>query len=241
MTEFENEDLVEALRRSAQELTDRRGIRDLEEVLARIVTAAVETVPGVTQGSVSMAEYGRVDTRHPTSEAIRRLDEAQSELNEGPCLSALADPPPRGIVVAQDFAGADAQRWPRFASRAVKAGYHGLLSTQISANGGPRAALNLYASEADVFDDHSRTLAGLFGMQAAMLLYGTDTAVHLQRAVNSRDLIGQAKGILMERFSLDDQRAFEMLLKSSQDTNIKITNVARWLTTEVGNRSGGSS
>jgi len=69
-----------------------------------------------------------------------------------------------------------------------------------------------------------------------MLLYGADTAVHLQKAIDSRDLIGQAKGILMERFSLDDEAAFQMLVKSSQDTNMKLTEVARWLTSEVGKR-----
>ena len=69
-----------------------------------------------------------------------------------------------------------------------------------------------------------------------MLLYGSHQAIHLQRAVDSRDLIGQAKGILMERFSLDDEGAFEMLVKSSQDTNLKVTEVARWLTSDVGNR-----
>ena len=62
-----------------------------------------------------------------------------------------------------------------------------------------------------------------------MLLYGADTAANLQRAVDSRDQIGQAKGILMERFSLDDEAAFQMLVKSSQETNMKLTDVARWL------------
>ena len=119
----------------------------------------------------------------------------------------------------------------------VEAGYRALMSTQLSANGGPRAALNLYSATADAFDEDARTLAGLFGIQAAMLLYGADTAANLQRAVDSRDQIGQAKGILMERFSLDDEAAFQMLVKSSQETNMKLTDVARWLTSETGKRS----
>jgi hypothetical protein len=80
---------------------------------------------------------------------IRKLDETQSELHEGPCIEAIEDPPESGVVVAQDFAGADAERWPRFAPRAVDAGYRALLSTQLSTHGGPRAAL------------YSRTMAGL--------------------------------------------------------------------------------
>jgi hypothetical protein len=225
------------MRAAARGLSDKRGIRDLEQTLGQIVSSAVATIPGVDAGSISITEHGRVETRHPSTEAIRKLDETQSELNEGPCLTAIEDPPPSGIVIAQDFTGVgDAERWPRFAPAAVQAGYRGLMSTQLSADGGPRAALNLYSEQAEAFDEHARTLAGLFGVQAAILLYGADTAAHLQRAVDSRDLIGQAKGILMERFSLDDESAFQMLVKSSQDTNMKLTDVARWLTSEVGRR-----
>jgi len=72
------------------------------------------------------------------------------------------------------------------------------MSTQLLVNGRLRVSLNLYSATPDAFDKHARTLAGLFGIQAAMLLYGADTKSHLQRAVDSRDLIGQAKGILRE-------------------------------------------
>jgi hypothetical protein len=232
----QNDELVTALRRAARSMASRPSLRDLEETLGQIVTSAVTTVPGVDAGSISITHHGQIETRHPSTEAIGKLDRTQSELNEGPCISAIEDPPEDGIVIAEDLAGEDAQRWPRFAPLAVEAGYRGLMSTQLSADGGPRAALNLYSSAADAFDEHARTLAGLFGIQAAMLLHGADTAHHLQKAVDSRDLIGQAKGILMERFSLDDEAAFRMLVKSSQDTNIKLTEVARWLTGETGRR-----
>ncbi|MDD7918118.1 GAF and ANTAR domain-containing protein [Actinomycetospora callitridis] len=232
----QNDELVTALRAAARSMAGRRSLQDLEETLGQIVTSAVATIPGVDAGSISITDHGRVETRHPSSEAIGKLDRTQSELNEGPCLSAIEDPPEDGIVIARDLAGDDAERWPRFAPQAVGAGYRALMSTQLSANGGPRAALNLYSAGADAFDQDAQTLAGLFGIQAAMLLYGADTAHHLQRAVDSRDLIGQAKGILMERFSLDDEAAFRMLVKSSQDTNMKLTDVARWLTTETGRR-----
>ena len=105
----------------------------------------------------------------------------------------------------------------------------------------PRAALNLYAHDAGVFDEHARILAGLFGAQAALLFYGAENAGHLQRAVDSRDLIGQAKGIIMERFTLDDDGAFALLVQSSQETNMKLVEVARWLVSEVvGRRAHGA-
>ncbi len=234
----QHDDLVIALRSAARAMTQRRSIRDLEQTLQEIVSSAVETIPGVDAGSISMTQHGRVETRYPTSDAIRKLDETQGELREGPCITAIDDPPPSGILVARDFAGADAERWPHFAPRAVDAGYRALMSTQLSSNGGVRAALNLYSEGPDAFDEHAQTVAGLFGVQASLLLYGSDTAMHLQRAVDSRDLIGQAKGIVMERFKIDDEAAFQMLVRTSQDTNIKLTAVAQWLTSEIRTQAG---
>src|SRR4051812_26314306 len=145
MNSRQNDDLVVALRHAARQMAGQRSIRDLEETLGQIVTSAVATIPRVDAGSISITEHGQIETRHPTTEAIGKLDRAQSELYEGPCISAIDDPPESGIVIAEDFTGGDdAERWPRFAPRAVEAGYRGLMSTQLSTEGGPRAALNLY-------------------------------------------------------------------------------------------------
>jgi hypothetical protein len=227
----QNDQLVVAMRSAARTLSQRRSIRDLEDTLGQIVSSAVETIPAVCAGSISITEHGRIETRHPTSYHIRKLDETQAELGEGPCISAIEEPPESGIIVAQDLAGEDAERWPRFAAQAVEAGFRGLMSTSLT-DGGVRGALNLYSAAPNAFSDHCRTLAGLFGAQASLLLYGATQAVHLQKAVDSRDLIGQAKGILMERFKIDDEAAFQMLVRTSQDTNMKLTKVACWLTTE---------
>src|SRR6195952_4759908 len=229
----QNEQIVIALRQAARDLAGQRSIRDLEETLGQIVASAVKTIPGVDAASISMTQDGRIETRHPTSERIRKLDETQSQLREGPCISAILDPPASGVVVAGDFAGPDAERWPSFAPRAVEAGYRALMSTQLSIDGGVRAALNLYAAGPDAFDEDAQTLASLSGAQAALLLYGAVQAAHLVKAVDSRDLIGQAKGILMERFTVDDEAAFQMLVQSSQNTNMKVTAVVEWLTNDA--------
>jgi hypothetical protein len=237
MTTGRDDEVVVALRTAARALARRPGIRDLEETLRQIVASAVATVPGVDAGSISMTRETRVETRHPTSEAIRALDETQSELGEGPCISAMEDPPASGVVVAQDFAGPDAERWPRFAPRAVEAGYRALMSTHLATDESLRAALNLYSASADAFDDQARVLAGLFGVQAGLLLYGAQQVQHLQRAVDSRDLIGRAKGVLAERFGVDDASAFRMLVTSSQETNMKVTAVAQWVAESAGSKN----
>ena len=223
--------LVLALRNAARDLVERRSINDLEQALTQIVAVAVDTVPGVDGGGITMTENGHITSRCPTSEDIRKLDDLQAELHEGPCISAVEYPPADGVVLAQDLTGPpDAERWPHFAPGAVAHGYRSLLSTQLSTNGGVRAALNLYSRTAHTFDESARTTAGLFGLQAALLLYGANHARQLGQALASRDLIGQAKGILMERFRVNSEQAFRMLVSSSQNTNIKLVDVARWLT-----------
>jgi hypothetical protein len=231
------EQLVVALRGAARTLLERRSIRDLQQTLAEIVSAAVETVPGATAGGISVTEDGIIDSRNPTSRGISELDRLQGELQEGPCITALESPAEDGVVIAEDLGGADAARWPRFAPVAVEVGYRSMLSTQLTTTGTMRAALNLYAAEPGVFDREARVVAGLFAVQAAVLLHGSEQAVHLGRAVDSRDVIGQAKGILMERFAIDDDEAFQMLVRSSQDTNIKLVDVATWLKGEAVERA----
>ena len=227
--------LVASMRRAARDLTERRSIRDVEATLGQIVASAVDTVPGIDAGSISLTRRGQVETRVPTSEVIGTLDDIQGELFEGPCISAIEAPPESGVVISCDFASAqDAGRWPQFAPRAVEFGYRALISTTLSVASGPRAALNLYSVTPNAFDRTTRAMVSLFGAQAGVLLYGSDTAAHLQRAVDSRDLIGQAKGILMERFKINDDAAFRMLVTSSQDTNMKLNAVAQWLCDSIG-------
>ena len=228
--------LVVSLRRAATQLKAARSIRDLHETLTQIVLAAVDTVPHVDAGGISLTEDGIITSRSPSDETITKLDQLQSRLYEGPCITAITDPPPDGVVVAHDLSRDDALRWPRFAPEAVMSGYRSVLSTQLTTDGGMHAALNLYSREENVFDADTQQVAGLFGVQAAMLLYGSEQAQHLQRALDSRDLIGQAKGILMERFTVDDDGAFRMLVASSQDTNMKLVQVAEWLRSEARHR-----
>ena len=231
--------LVVALRSAARDMLARPSILDLEQTLGRIVSAAVDTVPGVDAGGISLTEHGEITSRSPTDDDVRKLDEIQAELHEGPCISAAVEPPEDGVVLARDLSEQpDSDRWPRFAPRAVEHGFRSMLSTELSVDGGIRAALNLYSRTPGTFDESARTLAGLFGVQSAMLLYGVDQRAHLSQALDTRDVIGQAKGILMERFDVDDDQAFQMLVRSSQDTNMKLTAVARWLTSGEGRAAG---
>ena len=149
-------------------------------------------------------------------------------------MSAADEPPPSGIFVAHDLAGADADRWRLFAPRAVDLGVRSVLSVSLSVSRGLRSSLNFYADRPEVFDEHAYLTAGLFGLQAATLLHGTDRAIGLNEALQTRDVIGQAKGILMERFDITDDAAFQMLVASSQETQMKLHVVASWLVDDRG-------
>jgi hypothetical protein len=236
MTTEHDRELVEALRSASHSLVERGSFDDLDTTLGRIIVAAVDTVPGADGGSVSLARHGRIESLRATGDDLRKLDELQNDFHEGPCVSALDEPPERGAQLAVDLAGDDAQRWPQFAPRVVEAGYRAMASVSLSTDDGTRAALNLYSHAPRSFDTYSCHVAELFALQAAGLIFGTNRAVQLQQAVETRDVIGQAKGILMERFTLDDSSAFAMLADASQNANMKLVAVARWLTTEVAHR-----
>ncbi|GAA4916419.1 ANTAR domain-containing protein [Actinomycetospora succinea] len=233
MDDPEHERLVKSLRSAAEQLTENRSIRDFEATVTKLVHAAVDTIPGVEGGGISRTEEGTVRSSHATDPAVYDLDRLQSDLGQGPCITAADDPPEAGIVVAQDLAGADGERWPVFAPRCVEAGFRAMMSVQLSLHGRRRSALNLYSRTPDVFDASAELTAGLFGVQAATLLHGAEHAADLGQALASRDVIGQAKGILMERFTVDDDEAFQMLVDSSQETNVKLVDVATWLVGEA--------
>jgi hypothetical protein len=226
----QQERVIAALRSGAEEMARSCNLRDMDSVLDSIVLHAVETVPGADAGGITVAEDSKIESSHTTAHAIGDLDQLQTELNEGPCIDAATDPPPSGVIVIDDLGGDDAEVCPRFAKAAVDAGYRSMCSTQLATDhAGYRAALNLYSTTPAAFTTEAQLVAALFGAQAAVLLYGSETAAKLTRAIDSRDVIGQAKGILIERFGVDDSEAFQLLVKSSQDTNLKLVNVATWL------------
>ncbi|TDQ65154.1 ANTAR domain-containing protein [Actinomycetospora succinea] len=112
------------------------------------------------------------------------------------------------------------------------------LAVLLEVDGRPKAAVDLYSNRADGFDEQACRAAAMLGMTAAMLLLAPEHAAQLQEAVDSRDVIGRAKGILMERFGLDQNGAFAKLREASQETNMKLRDVAAWLAEEADTLAG---
>nr|WP_218891718.1 GAF and ANTAR domain-containing protein [Actinomycetospora corticicola] len=178
---------------------------------------------------------GTVESHAPSSPVVNDLDQLQNSLGEGPCLDSIWEE--QRIVV--DDMGAAQDRWPRYASAAAERGIGSLMSFQLFAERGSAGALNLYSSRSHVFDQGTADVGRLFAAQAALVLHGAQRIQGLHVALESRDVIGQAKGVLMERFGTGQARAFAMLVESSQHTNMKLATVAEWIVTETERKGTG--
>lgn len=202
------------------------GSDDLESTLENITAAAVRTVDGCDVASLTMREGDRLVTRAPTGDLALRGDELQYELGEGPCLSATHQ---RGIHHTPD--SAHDERWPTYSSRAAaELGVGGMVSCQLSAPGrkGHRSlgGVNLYATRANAFSDADLVFAALFAAHAAVVIDDTRRELQLREAIASRDVIGQAKGILMAQGGITSDDAFDQLRGASQRLNVKLKDLA---------------
>jgi GAF domain-containing protein len=206
---------------------------DTETTLHTIVEGAVMIVPGARWAGISMIEGRKVQSRAPSDPIVAELDQAQTSLNEGPCLSALRE---HHTVLVDDMT--TDSRWPRFAQAAVERGVRSLLSFQLFVRGENLGALNLYGGEVGAFNEDSIDIGAVLAQHASVALIGAAEASHLQTALTNRDVIGQAKGILMQRDNLTGLQAFATLTRASQQTNMKLADVARWLVTEHENNLG---
>jgi GAF domain-containing protein len=198
--------------------------------LDRVVSLAVETIESSDYGSISIRSGGHFETPAATDPIVLASDQLQYHLGDGPCLEAIAA---SESCLINDLT-ADT-RWPRWAQQVAELGIGSVLSVRLQ---GPEhtalASLNLYARQPRAFDDTDLAIATIFARHAGVAIYGVHQHDHLMAAIQSRQLIGAAQGILMQRFSLTLDQAFELLRRYSQTYNVKLRELAENLV-----RSGG--
>lgn len=202
--------------------------RDLEAhdeptaLLPAVVAAGVALVPGAEDGSISAVRGRRqISSEAPTSGRARLIDAIQQEVGQGPCLdSAYVQQTVRIDDMSTEL------RWPRFAARAAHAGVGSMLSLQLFVEGDDLGALNLSSPRPGAFDDDSEQMGLLVAAHAAIAYSGVLKQTQLAAAVVSRDVIGQAKGILMERYHISGERAFLVLTRISQASHRKLVQIA---------------
>jgi len=214
--------LAKKLSELARSIQDETG---LENTLTAIVHAAAETVPGADEASIT-AVTGRRELRTvaASGELAVAVDQAQYESAQGPCLSSLYEHQTERLSDMRDC-----PRWPDFAARASKLGTGSMLAAQLYVQGDNLGALNLHSRQPDAFNDESEQVALMFAGHAAVAFAGAQAQEHMEAAVSRRDIIGQAKGILIERYKISGQEAFRLLVVASQSTNIKLYDVADYL------------
>jgi GAF domain-containing protein len=167
----------------------------------------------------------RLETIAPTDPLAEQLDRLQSEVGEGPC---YGDSGPGQTLTAPNLA--EDERWPRWAAKATRLGIASLLATALTSVEGRRiGCITSYWTRRRGFTQDDIAFMAIFARHAALALAKSWNQAGLNTALDSRKLIGQAQGILMERHGLDEARAFEVLRRYSQDHNIKLRDVAAHL------------
>jgi len=223
-------DLAAALVAAARNM----GSKDtLEETLSAIAETARVSVPDIDHVGISTIDRkGRIVTRAATDHVVRELDDLQYGLQEGPCVDVLRE---ERVVVAPRIR--HEQRWPHYVPEAVRrTGLKSQLAVQLFLDGqGTLGGLNLYSTTHEDLDPDATSIAELFAAQAAIALGRVLKITTLNEALQSRKVIGQAVGILMERYEMNEDRAFAFLVRASSNSNTKLRDVAQELV-DSGNR-----
>ena len=205
----------------------------LAELLTTIVRAAADAIPGVDHAGISLAHaHGRFATVAATDPVVGRVDEVQYALEEGPCVDAVRD---RRPCWSDDLAG-DA-RWPRYGRQAAALGIRSQMGVALFDEPSVVGGLTLHARAAGAFDEDTPRVAAIFATHAAHALGRTLHLDQLNEALATRRTIGIAIGLVMERYQLDEQRAFQFLVRTSQTGNTKLRAVAEQLVAETARRA----
>ncbi|WP_255467491.1 MULTISPECIES: GAF and ANTAR domain-containing protein [Aeromicrobium] len=166
----------------------------------------------------------KIETAASTSDRVVESHQLQHELDEGPCLDALES---GGSFVSNDVQ-TDA-RWPAWGPAVADLGIHSAMSVLLETRERRYGSLNLYADRPDAFDSNDLATATIFARHASVALANAHQEQGLLTAIDARKIIGQAQGILMERFDIESDRAFEVLRRYSQNHNQKLHAVATWV------------
>jgi GAF domain-containing protein len=220
----EHQHAAEQLLERVAEIAQRLAEADtLDELLQRIVDMGADYLDGCDGVSMMLVgRGGRMYSPAYSSTVARDSDLVQYEVGEGPCLSAMQE---HATVIIDDL-GAD-DRWPAYRAGAVQLGVASVICFRLFVSGDTLGALDFYSSTPHAFDEHSRLLGQVFASHACVALKAAITESGLEQALASRDVIGQAKGILMTTEGLTADAAFARLVELSQGLNRPLRDVAK--------------
>lgn len=217
------------------------GTDMMEATLGAVVFLAAATIVAVDGASLTLRRHGQLVTVASTGETFVALDRRQYDTGEGPCVDAATQGQPFHVESADDE-----PRWPAFMAGVADQGVRSILSTPLMTATGPVGALNLYAGRAGAFDADGRDLAAVFSDQAATVISHGEVqhsveqiAARLQTALDAREVIAQAQGVLMGGRGVSAEEAHTILRERSQDTNVPLIDQARQVIADVSDPSRG--
>jgi hypothetical protein len=195
------------------------------EMYAAICVAATLTVPGCDHASLMIRRDGICRTAAVSDAIAGQIDRLELALGSGPCLDAIEN---RSLHIESDLTAAS--RWPALASRViVETPVRGAMSVRIPMSGGIIGALNVFSDVPNALSSASAEQAAVLGAFATV---ATTAAAHsqdaatLRRGLTSNRAIGQAVGMVMARNNVSDAAAFDILRRASQNSNVKLVDVA---------------
>jgi GAF domain-containing protein len=196
---------------------------DSETVLAELVEHAAIEIPGAQYAGITVTRNAKhIDTPAATHKWPIMLDEIQQRHREGPCLTAAWDE--KTIYVA-DLEEED--RFPLYRRDALEqTPIRSIMAFQLFIADETMGALNVYAEEPNSFDRASKDIGLVFAAHSSVAWNSARRDEQFKRALASRDTIGQAKGMIMERYGVDAVQAFDLLRRLSQDSNVALVQVA---------------
>jgi hypothetical protein len=201
--------------------TIERTLRDIVELAACTVDEAAAV--GVT----IVSRDGMLASPAYTDKWVVQVDRAQTRWHEGPCLVGAVGTAPGPAVLRIDDMAVE-RRWPHFAASAKQLGVQSMISCSLPlVHGGRRAALNVYAASAGAFDEAAARTAALCAAHSRVAFEQAFLVSSLRTALESRQVIGEATGIMMERDRINSPEAFQMLVDASQRLNVKLRHIAQ--------------
>jgi transcriptional regulator with GAF, ATPase, and Fis domain len=194
---------------------------DFVALLERVVNTSLAEIKGAEHAGVTVLAKNHFATRAASDALVIELDRQQFSLNEGPSLSVVSGE----VVIRIDDLRAES-RWPKFRQTVMPLGIFSVLSFRLGTEPDAIGALSIYASQPYAFSEESLRTGMLLAGHAAIVARAALENANLRAALETRDLIGQAKGVLMERFKVTADQAFDLLVSASQRKNRKLRDVA---------------
>lgn len=208
---------------------------DVDQLLFQISAMATEALEWCDHAGVTVAMGGRITTPKLNDQIASLMDDLQVEYDEGPCLDAVRTGAPVTVVPDLEYE----TRWPVFAKEAwERTAIRSVVSERLAVSNRTLGALNLYSRKPHAFTAADQATVWLFTSYAALALYAAKNEHELRQALQTRDVIGQAKGILMARLGVDDDAAFDILRETSMNLNQRLREVASDVVEHEGDGSG---